>query len=104
MATRMSSMFGRTLRQVPAEAETANYQLLLRAGLVAQLTAGVYSYLPLAWRSMRKIEQIIREEMDRAGAQELLLPIIQPLELWQGDRPRRGLRRRPLPPPRPPRP
>ena len=83
MATRMSQLFGRTLREAPAEAESANHQLLLRAGLIAQLSAGVYSYLPLAWRALRKIEAIIRDEMDAAGAQELLMPIIQPLELWR---------------------
>ena len=55
MATRMSAMFGRTLREAPAEAESANHQLLLRAGLIAQLSAGVYSYPPLAWRSLRKV-------------------------------------------------
>ena len=83
MTTRMSQMFGRTLREAPTEAESANHQLLLRAGLIAQLSAGVYSYLPLAWRSLRKVEAIIRDEMDAAGAQELLMPIIQPLELWR---------------------
>ena len=83
MATKMSAMFGRTLREAPTEAESANHQLLLRAGLIAQLSAGVYSYLPLAWRSLRKVEGIIREEMDAAGAQELLMPIIQPVELWR---------------------
>ena len=79
----MSGVFGRTLREAPAEAETANHQLLLRAGLVVQLAAGVYSYLPMAWRALRKLEDIIREEMDTAGAQELLMPAIQPVELWQ---------------------
>jgi prolyl-tRNA synthetase len=83
MATRMSGLFGRTLREAPAEAETANHQLLLRAGLVVQLAAGVYSYLPMAWRALRNVEDIIRDEMDAAGAQELLMPAIQPIELWQ---------------------
>ena len=83
MAQRMSTLFGRTLREAPSEAETANHQLALRAGLITQLAAGVYSYMPLAWRSLRKIEQIIRDEMDAAGAQELHMPAIQPLELWQ---------------------
>ncbi len=83
MAQRMSTLFGRTLREAPAEAETANHQLALRAGLITQLAAGSYSYMPLAWRSFRKIEQIIREEMERAGAQELHMPALQPLELWQ---------------------
>ena len=80
---RMSRLFGHTLREAPADAETASHRLLLRAGFIDQLIAGVYSYLPLGWRSMRKVEQIVREEMDRAGAQEVLLPVIQPLELWQ---------------------
>ena len=83
MAIRMSGLFGRTLREAPAEAETANHRLLLRAGLVVQLAAGVYSYMPMAWRALRKIEDIIRDEMDKAGAQELLMPAIQPVELWQ---------------------
>ena len=82
-AMRMSRLLGRTLREAPAEAETDNYRLLLRAGLVVQLAAGVYSYLPLAWRALRKIEGIIREEMDRSGSQEMRMPVIQPLELWQ---------------------
>jgi prolyl-tRNA synthetase len=79
----MSHLFGRTLRDVPAEAETTNHQLLLRAGLIVQLAAGIYSYLPVAWRALRKIEDIIRDEMDRVGAQEMQMPAIQPLELWQ---------------------
>jgi prolyl-tRNA synthetase len=80
---RLSQLFGKTLRQAPAEAETVGHQLLLRAALVQQLSAGVYSALPLGWRALRKIEQIIREEMDAAGGQELIMPAIQPLELWQ---------------------
>ena len=76
-------MFGRTLREAPADADSANHQLLVRSGLVVQLAAGVYSFLPPAWRALRKIEQIIREEMEAAGAQELRMPAIQPLELWQ---------------------
>ncbi len=66
---RMSKLFGKTLRNAPADAETPNHQLMLRAGLVQQLAAGIYSYLPVGWRVMRKIEQIIREEMDRIGGQ-----------------------------------
>jgi len=80
---RVSKLFGKTLREVPAEADTVSHQLLVRAGMVSQLAAGVYSYLPLAWRVLKKIENIIREEMDRAGGQELCLPVLQPLELWQ---------------------
>ncbi len=80
---RLSHLFGKTLRQPPAEAETPNHKLMLRAGLVQQLAAGVYSYLPVGWRVMRKIEQIIREEMDRAGGQEVVMPAVQPAELWE---------------------
>jgi prolyl-tRNA synthetase len=80
---RISQFFGKTLREIPADAETASHRLMLRAGLINQMTAGVYSYLPLALRSLRKIEVIVRDEMNRAGGQELLLPVLQPLELWQ---------------------
>jgi len=80
---RLSQLFGKTQRQAPAEAETPSHRLLLQAGMVAQISAGVYSYLPLAWRVLRKIEQIIREEMDAAGGQELMMPAIHPIEIWQ---------------------
>jgi prolyl-tRNA synthetase len=80
---RISKLFGKTLREVPAEADTVSHQLLIRAGMVNQLAAGVYSYLPLGWKVLKKIENIIREEMDGAGGQELSLPVLQPLELWQ---------------------
>jgi len=80
---RISKLFGKTQREVPAEAETVSHRLLLKAGMVHQLAAGVYSYLPLAWRVLKKIENIIREEMDKAGGQELNMPVLQPLELWQ---------------------
>ncbi len=80
---RMSRLFGKTLRNAPAEAETANHQLMLRAGLVQQLAAGIYSYLPVGQRVMRKIEQVIREEMDRANGQEVVMPALQPAELWE---------------------
>lgn len=80
---RISKLFGKTQREVPAEAETVSHQLLLRAGMIHQVAAGVYSYLPLAWRALKKIENIIRDEMDKAGGQELMLPVLQPIELWQ---------------------
>ena len=80
---RLSHLFARTLRQAPAEAETASHQLLLRAGLVQQLAAGIYSFLPLGWRALRKIEQIIREEMDAAGGQEVRMPALNPVEVWE---------------------
>lgn len=72
-----------TLREKPAEAEIVSHQLMLRAGLIRQLVSGVYTYLPLGYRVLKRVEQIVREEMDRIGAQELLLPAIHPAELWQ---------------------
>jgi len=80
---RISKLFGKTQREIPAEADTVSHQLLLKAGMISQVAAGVYSYLPLAWRVLRKIENIIRDEMDKAGGQELMMPVLQPLELWQ---------------------
>jgi prolyl-tRNA synthetase len=80
---RYSKFFLPTLKEVPAEAEVVSHKLLLRAGMIRKLASGLYSYLPLGLRSLRKVEKIIREEMDRAGAQEVLLPIVQPSELWQ---------------------
>jgi prolyl-tRNA synthetase len=79
----MSRQFGHTLREAPADAETPAHQLLVRGGFVDQLMAGVYSYMPLGRRVKRRVEQMIREEMDRAGGQEVLLPTIQPAELWE---------------------
>src|SRR6476469_6534774 len=80
---RMSQLFGRTLRQAPAEAETDNHKLMLRAKIIEQLAAGVYSYMPIGWRVLQQIEQVIREEMDAEGGQELHMPVLHPSELWQ---------------------
>jgi prolyl-tRNA synthetase len=80
---RMSRLFLRTLRDDPSDAEVDSHRLLVRAGYIRKVAAGIYSWLPLGHRVLRRAEQIVREEMDAAGAQELLLPIIQPLELWQ---------------------
>ncbi len=80
---RLSTLFGKTLRQVPAEAETPSHRLLLRAGMVAQVAAGVYAYLPLAVRVLQKIETIIREEMDREGGQEMRMPSLLPIETYE---------------------
>ncbi len=80
---RVSNLFGVTLREAPGEAEIESHGLLLRAGYVRQLAAGIFSYLPLAWRSVRKIEEILRQEMDRIGGQELNMPVVHPAELWQ---------------------
>jgi len=78
-----SELFYPTLREVPSEAEIISHQLLLRAGFIRKASGGVYTYLPLAYRVIRKIQNIVREEMDRAGGQEVLMPIVQPAELWQ---------------------
>jgi len=80
---RLSRLFGKTLREAPADAEMVSHQLLVRAGFIRPLTAGIFSYLPLGWRALRKIEGILREEMDRIGGQELHLPVVHPAELWQ---------------------
>ena len=80
---RFTQLISKTLRTEPPEAETASHRLMLKAGMVSQVAAGVYSYLPLAWRSIKKIEAIIREEMDAAGAQEIRMPVLQPLDLWE---------------------
>ncbi len=79
---RYSSMFIPTLREVPAEAEVMSHQLMLRAGMIRRLTAGIYSLLPLGYRVIKNIETIVREEMDRSGAQEVFLPALSPAELW----------------------
>lgn len=78
-----TKLYAPTLRQVPADAEIISHQLMLRAGMIRKTVGGMYSYLPLAWKSIKKIEQIIREEMDAADAQEIMMPILQPAELWQ---------------------
>ncbi|MCS6944506.1 MAG: proline--tRNA ligase [Sutterellaceae bacterium] len=79
---RASRFFIVTLKETPADAEVVSHALMLRAGMIKKLAAGIYSYLPLALRCLRKIENIIREEMNRAGAIELLMPLVQPAELW----------------------
>ena len=80
---RFSKMFGRTIREIPSDAELISHQLSIRAGLIRQLAAGIYSYLPLGWRVIRKIEQIMREEMDAVDGQELSMPVVQPAEIWR---------------------
>lgn len=72
-----------TLREAPSEAEAVSHQLLLRAGFIRQVAAGIYTYLPLGLRVLRKVSAIVREEMELAGAQEILMPAMQPSELWQ---------------------
>ena len=80
---RLSRYFLPTLREDPAEAEVISHKLMLRAGMIRRLASGIYSFLPLGLRVLRKVERIVREEMDRAGALELLLPLVQPAELWK---------------------
>ncbi len=80
---RVSQLYAPTLREVPAEAEVISHQLMLRAGMIRKAAGGLYTYLPLAWRVLKKIEAIVREEMDAKGGQELLMPIMQPAEIWQ---------------------
>jgi prolyl-tRNA synthetase len=78
-----SSFFISTLKEAPADAEVVSHRLMLRAGMIKRLSAGIYSYMPMGLRVIRKVEAIIREEMNRAGAVELLMPVVQPAELWQ---------------------
>ena len=80
---RASNLYAPTLRNTPAEAEIVSHQLMYRAGMIRKVAGGMYTFLPLGWRVIRKIEQIIREEMDAAGGQEVMMPILQPAELWE---------------------
>ena len=80
---RFSKYYVKTLKENPKEAEVVSHQLLLRAGMIKKMASGVYSYLPLGYKTLRKVENIVREEMNRAGAVELLMPVLQPAEIWQ---------------------
>jgi prolyl-tRNA synthetase len=80
---RASRLLLATLRETPADAEVISHQLMLRAGMIRKLASGLYNWLPLGNRVLRKVEAIVREEMDRAGAQEVLMPVTQPSELWE---------------------
>uniref|UniRef100_UPI001359A37C proline--tRNA ligase n=1 Tax=Geminicoccus flavidas TaxID=2506407 RepID=UPI001359A37C len=80
---RLSRYFLPVLKEVPAEAEIVSHQLMLRAGMIQQLQAGIYNWLPLGWNVLQKVEQIVREEQNRAGAIEILMPTIQPASLWR---------------------
>ncbi len=83
MIVRASQLFLPTLRDDPADAEAASHKLLVRGGYIRQLSAGLWTYMPLGWRVHRKVEQIIREEMDAIGSQEMLGPVLTPAELWK---------------------
>src|SRR5438270_2705853 len=80
---RMSTLYSQTLREAPSEAEVVSHRLLLRAGFIRQLAAGIFSYLPLARRSMTKIEDIMREEINALGGQEITMPVVHPADLWK---------------------
>src|ERR1019366_5674678 len=80
---RVSQFFISTLREAPADAEIVSHQLMLRAGIIRRLAGGIYTWMPLGLRIVRKVEVIVREEMNRAGAIELSMPVVQPAELWQ---------------------
>ena len=80
---RYSQMLTSTLRQDPADAQVMSHKLMVRAGYIRKVAAGIYNYLPMGWRVLRKVENIIREEMNRAGAQEMLMPAVQPSDLWE---------------------
>ena len=80
---RTSRFFLATLKEIPADAEIISHQLMLRAGLIRQVASGIYNWLPLGLRVLGKVESVVREEMNRAGAQEVLLPAVQPAELWR---------------------
>ena len=80
---RMSHLFGRTLRDAPGDVELPSHRLMLRAAMIRPLGAGIYSLLPLGWRVVRKVEQIIREEMNAIGGQEMLMPIVHPADIWR---------------------
>lgn len=80
---RMSSYFLPTLKETPSEAQIVSHRLMLRAGMIRQTSAGIYAWLPLGWKVLQKVSQIVREEQDRAGAQELLMPTIQSADLWK---------------------
>ena len=78
-----SRLYSPTLREIPADAVVVSHQYMLKAGMMRKISNGLYAFLPLAWRSIRKIEDIIREEMAKIGCQEIMMPIVQPAELWQ---------------------
>ena len=101
---RYSRMLIPTVKEVPADAEVTSHKLMLRAGLMRKVASGTYTYLPLGWRCLLKVIAIVREEMNRSGAQEILMPAVQPIELWQKTGTRRRLWRNPGDIHRPPRP
>ena len=80
---RLSTLLGKTTRQVPAEADTISHQLMLKTSMIYQVAAGVYAYLPLGWRAINKVCQVMREELNAIGSQELSMSVLQPMEIWR---------------------
>ena len=80
---RLSQAFGKTLREQPAEVEMASHGLMLRAGLISKLASGIYSYMPLGWRSVKKIQDVMRKEMNAIGGQEINMPVVNPGDIWK---------------------
>src|SRR5881394_2896822 len=83
MIARASQLYLPTLRDAPADAEAVSHRLLVRGGFIRQVSAGLWTFTPLGWRVHRKVEQIVREEMDAIGGQEMLMPVLTPAELWE---------------------
>src|SRR6056300_1984678 len=83
LTMRASKYLIATLKETPADAEVISHQLMLRSGMIRKLASGLYTWLPMGLRTLRKVERIVREELDASGAQELLMPAVQPAELWQ---------------------
>ena len=81
--TRLSNYLLPTEKEAPADAEALSHKLLVRAGLIRQVASGLWSFMPAGWRAHRKVEQIIREELDAIGCREMLMPVLQPAELWK---------------------
>lgn len=79
---KLSKNFGKTQKETPGDAELISHQLLIQSGLIHQVASGIYSYMPIAWRSLKKIENIVRDEIDKAGGQEIRMPVLQPQEIW----------------------
>ena len=79
---RRSKLFGKTIRETPSDAELISHKLMIRSGMIHQVASGIYTYMPLAWKSIKKIEAIIRDEMDKVSGQEIRMPVLQPLNIW----------------------
>ena len=79
---KLSKNFGKTQKETHGDAELISHQLLIKSGLIHQVASGIYSYMPIAWRSLKKIENIVRNEIDKAGGQEIRMPVLQPQEIW----------------------